>query len=76
MLTGEFLIEKPYVIGDINGDGEINLLDLMQCLNHVAKKITLGGNAFLAADINKDGYVNLLDLMRLMKFLSKKTTIL
>ncbi len=44
-------VRKSTELGDINEDGEINLFALMQCLNHVAKKITLTGNAFQAEDI-------------------------
>lgn len=45
--------------GDINGDGNINLVDLMQCLNHVGGKEFLEGETLEAADINEDGTVNL-----------------
>ncbi len=62
--------------GDVNEDGAVNLVDLMMCLSHVAKKGQLGGNAFLAADVNGDGDVNLMDLMRLLNYVSKKTSLL
>lgn len=65
---------RPTVVkGDTNEDGDVNLLDLMLCLNHVSKKSILGGNAFLAADVNEDGVVNLIDLMRLLNYVSKKS---
>lgn len=62
--------------GDVNEDGDVNLVDLMMCLNHAAKKGQLGGNAFLAADVNEDGDVNLIDLMRILNYVSKKSTAL
>lgn len=59
--------------GDIDGDGEVTLLDLMMCLNHVARKTELTGDALRAADIDgKDG-VKLADLMRILNYVSKKT---
>lgn len=59
--------------GDIDGDGEVTLLDLMACLNHVAKKKELTGDALRAADIDgKDG-VKLADLMRILNYVSKKS---
>lgn len=68
---------QPAVMkGDINEDGEVSLVDLMMCLNHVAKKGQLGGNAFLAADVNGDGEVDLVDLMRVLNFVSKKTNVI
>lgn len=64
---------QPVVIrGDANGDGNVNLVDLMMCLNHVSRKGQLEGNAFLAADVNEDGNVDLMDLMRILNYVSKK----
>ena len=60
--------------GDINVDGDINLLDLMLCLNHVSKKKLLEGDAFSAADIDGNGAVNLSDLMRILNYVSKKSS--
>lgn len=62
--------------GDINGDGNINLVDLMQCLNHVGGKEFLEGETLEAADINEDGTVNLVDLMRLLNYVGGKSSIL
>lgn len=63
-------VEIKVTAGDINGDGNVNLVDLMMCLNHVSGEETLTDSAFIAADINGDGEVNLTDLMRLLNFLS------
>lgn len=62
--------------GDINADGNINLVDLMQCLNHVGRKELLEGEALKAADINEDGSVNLVDLMRLLNYVGRKSSVL
>lgn len=59
--------------GDINKDGTVNLLDLMACLNHVARKITLTGEEFQLADVDGNGTINLLDLMRILNYVAKKT---
>ena len=59
--------------GDINADGNVNLVDLMQCLNHVGRKELLVGKALEAADINEDGIVNLVDLMRLLNYVGRKS---
>ena len=65
--------ESEVMLGDIDGDGQVNLVDLMQCLNHVGGKTFLTGNALLAADINQNGDVNLVDLMRLLNYVGGKT---
>ena len=50
--------EAPPIIADVNGDGSVNILDLV----FVASKLgTQGQN--LAADVNGDGVVSILDLI-------------
>lgn len=62
--------------GDCNMDGQVNLKDLMLCLNYVSKKSTLEGDAFATADIDDNGAVELKDLMRILNYVSKKSTTL
>lgn len=62
--------------GDCNIDSEVNLKDLMLCLNHVSKKSTLEGDAFAMADIDDNGTVEVKDLMRILNYVSKKSTTL
>ena len=64
---------EGYQLGDINNDKKVNLIDLMMCLNHVAKKTELTGDALRAADIDGKGGVTLSDLMRILNYVSKKT---
>lgn len=67
-------IEKK--AGDINGDGYINLVDLMMCLNHIGRKELLETEPLKTADINGDGTVNLVDLMRLLNYVGRKSSVL
>ena len=46
-----------FILGDGNGDGVINLLDVAPFVDAIT-----GGTFVPAADINKDGSVNLLDV--------------
>ena len=68
--------QDDITLGDVNEDGQVNLVDLMQSLNHVGGKTFLTGNALLAADIDQNGDVNLVDLMRLLNYVGGKTEIL
>lgn len=68
--------EEAFTKGDINGDSNINLVDLMLCLNHVGSKELLEGKALAAADINNDDTVNLVDLMRLLNYVGGKSDFL
>lgn len=74
--------ETEYVLivrGDLNSDGEINILDIMKLLQHVAEtqatnqkdeaKI-LNGAYLLAADISKDGKTGLQDITQLLRLVS------
>ena len=61
------------ILGDINGDGQINIFDLTQCMNHIIKKAELTGNSLQAADVSGDGQVNIFDLTRIMNFIIKKS---
>ena len=58
-----------FIYGDLNGDGEIDLADLMLLRRHLAGWTGLGINLD-AADINDDGDVDLADLMLLRRRLA------
>ena len=60
----------PKVIGDIDGDGKVNIVDLVQLRKHLAGITTLKGDALSGADVNKDGKVNILDLVKIRKHLA------
>lgn len=51
------------VIGDINGDGQLDIKDIMLCANHVAEfDFNLTDKQIKLADVNKDGKVNVKDV--------------
>ena len=51
--------------GDINGDGEIDIFDLVALRNHLIRLPgeSLKGNALLAADVEHDGELDIFDLV-------------
>ncbi len=55
------------VTGDIDGDGKINILDLLKVQKHLVKAKTLDNVYLLSADTNNDKIVNILDLLRIQK---------
>ena len=55
--------------GDLNSDGNFNLLDLIAMRKHLAKWNTVIDEK--AADCNVDGNVDLLDLILMRKYLAK-----
>ena len=58
--------EQDYTLGDVNGDGNITLIDVIRSL-----KLVLNGGGYLpVADMNVDNVVNLLDVIKLFKLLA------
>ena len=55
--------QYPAPVGDINGDAEINRLDIVNIRNHILGNSDLSFEAFLVADTNGDGRVDIFDIM-------------
>ena len=48
-------------MGDVDGDGEVSIMDVTAIQMHLAKLSTLDEEALSYADVNGDGYVTILD---------------
>lgn len=69
---------KKYTIviyGDNNGDGEIDILDLLRTQKHILGSAKQNGVYEKASDVNKDGKVDILDLLIIQKHILGKTKI-
>jgi hypothetical protein len=67
-------VDRAYDIivrGDINKDAEIDITDLVQLSQHMAKVRLLAGVPLLAADISGDGKVDITDLVRVSQYMAK-----
>ncbi|SFD03849.1 dockerin type I domain-containing protein [Ruminococcus albus] len=53
---------KSYDIGDVNGDGKIDINDIVKIAAHIKARKALSEKGIVAADINADGKVNITDL--------------
>ena len=58
--------------GDVNNDGNINVLDMLAIANHILGTVPLDGGGIWRADLNGslgdcdgDGYVNVLDMVKI-----------
>ena len=56
---------------DVNGDGEVNILDLVSVASNIGEPVS-DENA--TADVNGDGKINILDLVRIAQDFGKSTT--
>ena len=59
------------LLTDVNGDGEVNILDLVRVASYFGHPVS-DENA--AVDVNGDGKINILDLVRIAQDFGKSTT--
>ena len=62
-MSDAFFIIKAGTRGDTNGDGSINVLDMVAIANHILRVVPLDAPQMLRADCNADGNVNVLDMV-------------
>ncbi len=64
--------KKPFLLGDVNCDGEVTAADLTKLARHVAKIETLEDSAALqAADVTKDDAISAADLTKLARYVAQ-----
>ena len=65
-------IADPYdaILGDVNQDGTINILDLVTIVDHILSGgINLTGQALALADMNQDQTIDVLDVVAIMNII-------
>jgi len=55
--------EQDYIIGDVNQDLVINVLDIIVTMNYILNLIELNEQQLELADMNQDGGINILDIV-------------
>lgn len=63
----------PFVCGDADGDGTVDITDAMLVFYHVAKKDMLSEEILSHCDTNGDNTVDISDAMNIFYFVAKKT---
>ena len=53
------------IYGDVNGDGKINISDLIKVRNHILKENPLTDVFELAGNVNRDSSINISDLIKI-----------
>lgn len=66
--------EETVTLGDINGDGKINLTDAALLVQYVNEIITFNDTQLAAGDVNGDGKVNLTDAALLIQYVNEIIT--
>lgn len=63
----EFTALSPVVPGDVNGDGEVTIVDALQTAQHYVD-ITVPGFNARAADVNGDGQITIVDALMIAQY--------
>lgn len=72
LITSFSVLASPVLLGDANGDNNVNILDLVHVKKHVANNENQL-NGFNAVDTNCDGTINAVDLTNLISILLSDT---
>ena len=59
------------MLGDVDGDGNVTIIDATMVQRHMAKLITLPEERFVCADTDKDGKINITDATRIQRFIAQ-----
>ena len=62
----DLIVIDPTLLGDVNLDGAINVLDIVSTVNYVMGNIDLEEQGAGNADMNQDGIVDVLDIVSLV----------
>lgn len=73
-VTFNFKPNKETLLGDVNGDGEITVVDSTILQKYIVGQITLDYETLNVADVNKDGAVTVVDATLIQKFVVKVIT--
>ena len=65
------VFDKTTLLGDVNNDGFINVMDVTQIQKNIVLLISFTDEQKVAADFNKDGIINVLDVTTLQKYIVK-----
>ena len=64
--TPDCMDVQSILYGDVNFDGEVNIVDVVQIVNFVLNVNQPTDLQFLASDINNDGILNILDIIQVV----------
>lgn len=63
--------EKDAVIGDVDGDGQVTMIDVVKLQKAVAQLVELNEDEIAAADVNNDEKLNMEDVVLIQKYIAK-----
>lgn len=55
--------------GDVNNDGNINVFDILEIVDHILERQVLTGSGFIAADVTGDNSLNVFDILEIVDYI-------
>jgi len=65
----DLLYENSGLLGDVNQDGFVDILDIIRILNYILGNLIPTENQFILSDINSDEMLNILDVVLLVNII-------
>lgn len=66
--------DEEIMLGDVDGDSKITIMDATAIQRYIAKDITLDAQQLLAADTDKNSKVSIMDATLIQRFVAKQIT--
>ena len=66
------VLKPAHLIGDVNRDGKVDVLDAIVIQKYAAEKATLDAEQLYIGDVNNDGTVDVLDAIMIQKYAAGK----
>lgn len=68
--VASFTYYTPYLLGDVNSDGEVQAVDALRVLRFLADQVELSSTEKLAADVNHDTKIEAVDALRILRYVA------
>ena len=65
----ELIYDDNYMLGDINSDGSIDILDVVLIVNIILGVLEPSEAQLIAGDLNLDGVINILDVVQIVNII-------
>lgn len=69
-VSNGFICEYDYMIGDVNFDGSIDIVDATEIQKHIVNINALSDEQLAVADVNGDGNINVIDATQIQKYIA------